>query len=146
MCQPVEGVLLALSPFVSPCLPWTDSFLASLVSRGRFRDRCVTLQTSRTDFVTGADFCDRRNTFARSGTDIMADFVTSAALWQPQNLRPVRCRFRGRRSTFARSGADFMTGAALAQGQAQIPWQAHPLLQGQVQISWQAQRFALSAR
>ena len=32
--------------------------------------------------------------------------------------------FCGRRSTFARLGTDFVAGAALSQGQAQIPWQA----------------------
>ena len=44
-------------------------------------------------------------------------------MWQAQHFNKVKYRFRGRRSTFARSITDFVAGAALSQGQVQIPWQ-----------------------
>ena len=76
-------------------------------------------------------------------------------LWQAQQFRKVRCRFRGRRSTFARSGIQishqarhFRKVAYRFRGRRSTFARSGRYLvagavlsQGQVQISWQAQHF-----
>ena len=71
-------------------------------------------------------FRSRRSTFTRS----------SANLWQARHFRKVKYRLCGRHSALSHGhDASVVAGAALSQGQVQIPLQAHTLTLGSLRIN-----------
>ena len=84
----------------------------------RFRGRGRTFARSSADVVAGAALSQGQVQISWQGAALSQGEVQIS--WQGQNVRKVKCRFRGRGSTFARSSADVVAGATFSEGQVQI--------------------------